>query len=362
VVVQLSNALRRIGQATAVGVIAACAPTTGTETLPVEVLVVLDSIDASLRVVSVDSTEYRVTIPLDGLGFVPTELAARGALAVIAGREPLAGAALLDLATGAVIRTYPLLDGSIDDVTIPDPSRAYVAIGTGSAVAVLDLVGGGLPALVPAPGGPQGFALTRGKVFTVIGNRLGCSPVSCNLGPSWLIQVGADLPRDSIQLSGPGNAGPAVVGTDGNLYVLSAGAPLGGGEGRLSVVDPVRNTELALYSGVGPVAPSWIASDGGERILFASPSGGLMVFNTRERRLTLPFGSGIPLEFPSDLVTDALGRAYVLQRGGCGTGPSGRVRVFGPTLVEQQPILDLSCPVAAAIAEVPADRIFTTTP
>jgi hypothetical protein len=340
----------------------ACAPTNSTETLPIEVLVVLDSTAGELVMIPVDSLQVRRSIPLAGLGFTPTVLAALGDRAVVAGALPAAGAALIDLSQGAVVRTWSLLAGSVDAVAIPDEHSAYVAISSGSAVAVLDLQDGDLPDLISAPGGPKAFALARGKVFALIGNQLGCSPVACNKGPSWLVQVQADLPRDSIPLSGPGNALAGVVGTDGNLYVLSAGPPLGGGEGRLSVVDPVRNTELVSYAGVGPVAPSWIASDGGERILFASPAGGLMVFNTRERRVTLGFGNGIPLEFPTDMLTDALGRAYVLQRGGCSEANGGRIRVFGTSLIEQQPILGLECPIAGALAEVPAERIFESQP
>lgn len=342
--------------------VGACAPTNSIGTLPVEVLVALDSTTNALVLIPVDSTHVRRSIPLAGLGFVPTRIAAIGDRAVVAGALPEAGAALVDLSHGVVVRTWSLLTGAIEAVTMPDLQTAYVANSSGSAVARLDLDNGGLPVLVAAPGGPKGFATARGKVFALIGNQIGCSPVACNKGPSWMVQVQPELPRDSIQLSGPGNALAGVVGTDGNLYVLSAGPPLGAGEGRLSVVDPVRNTELVSYSGVGPVAPSWIASDGGERILLASPTGGLMVFNTRERRVTLGFGNGIPLEFPTDLVTDALGRAYVLQRGGCDASNAGRIRVFGTALIEQQPITGIGCPIAGEMAEVPAERIFTQSP
>lgn len=338
--------------------VGACAPTNSTDALPIEVLVVLDSTAGALVMIPVDSTEVRRSIPLAGLAFTPTVLAARGDRAVVAGGLPTAGAALVDLSEGAVVQTWSLLAGSVDAVVMPDVGSAYVALTGAAAVAVLDLDSGGLPTLVPAPGAPQDFAVARGKVFALIGNQVGCSPFACTNGPSWLVQVQPGSPRDSIQLSGPGNALAGVVGTDGNLYVLSAGPPLGGGEGRLSEVDPVRNTELVSYAGVGPVAPSWIASDGGERILFASPTGGLMVFNTREGRLVLGFGSGIPLEFPTDMLTDALGRAYVLQRGGCGADNGGRIRIFGTTLIEQQPINGVQCPIAGAIAEVPAERIF----
>lgn len=340
--------------------VAACAPTRSTGTLPVEVLVVLDSTESDLVMIPVDSTHITRRVSVAGLQFVPTRLATNGPLALIAGSQPTTGAALVNLATGAVVQQWTLLSGNIGDVTLPAEDHGFVAIASATAVVRLDINAGELPSLIAAPGGPQGFAVSRGKVFAVIGNRLGCLPTSCNLGPSWLVQVENGLPRDSIPLSGPGNAGPAVLGPDGNLYIVSAGPPLGGGEGRLSIIDPVRNVEVASFAGIGPVAPSWVASDGGERVLIVSPAGGLMAFNTRQRRLTLPFGNGIPLEFPSGLVTDAAGRTYVLQRGSCGSPSDGRVRVFGTTLIEQQQINGVVCPIAGAMAELPAERIFTT--
>jgi DNA-binding beta-propeller fold protein YncE len=348
---------------TTVLLIGACAPTNSTGTLPVEVLVVLDSTAAELVLIPVDSIQVRRSIPLDGLSFVPTVLDARGDVAVVAGRLPAAGAAVIDLSTGQVVSQLALLQGRIAAVQVTESGRAFVAVSTGSAVETIDLLTGG-KVLLAVPGGPQGFAATRGKVFSVVGNRAGCEsdPVGCVRGPSWLVQTEPTLPRDSIPLSGPGNAGPATVGADGFVYVLSAGDEFAGGEGRLSVIDPVGNVELAVFAGVGPVEPAWLASDGGNRILVASPAGGLLVFNTRERRFTLPFGSGIPLEFPTDMVTDALGRAYVLQRGGCSAGSGGRIRVFGTSLIEQQPIMGVQCPIAGAMAEVPAERIFESQP
>ena len=343
--------------------VGACAPTNSTDTLPIEVLVVLDSITGSLVMIPVDSAHIRRNIPLATLGFVPTVMDARGSLAVVAGRLPQAGAAVIDLATGQVLAELALLQGKVAAVQMTESGEAFVAVSTGSAVANIDLDTGG-QLLLAVPGGPQGFAVTRGKVFSVVGNRANCEadPVGCDRGPSWLVQTEPTLPRDSIPLSGPGNAGPAAVAADGFVYVLSAGDEFAGGEGRLSIIDPVRNIEIAVFAGVGPVEPAWVASDGGDRILIASPAGGLLVFNTRERRFTLPFGSGIPLEFPTDMFTDALGRAYVLQRGGCSTTNSGRIRIFGTSLIEQQPISGVACPIAGAMAEVPAERIFETQP
>lgn len=339
--------------------VGACAPTNSTGAIPIEVLVVLDSTAGSLLLIPVDSSRVQRTISLDGLDFIPTVLDARRDIAVVAGRLPAAGAAVIDLSTGLIVSQLALLQGKVVAVQVTENGQAFVAVSTGSVVSNIDLETGG-QVLIGVPGGPQGFAVTRGKVFAVVGNRAGCEadPVGCSRGPSWLIQVESTFPRDSIPLSGPGNAGPAAVGADGYVYVISAGDDFDGGEGRLSVIDPVRNVEIAAFSGVGPVEPAWLATDGGDRILIASPVGGIMVFDTRERRLTLPFGSGIPLEFPTDMLTDALGRAYVLQRGGCTEANGGRIRVFGTELIEQQPIVGVLCPIAGAMAEVPAERIF----
>lgn len=341
--------------------VGACAPTNSTGSLPAEALVALDSTatGAALVLVPLDSTSQHVRIPLDGLPFVPRVLGSRGTLAIVAGSQPITGAAIVDLAARQVLGTIELQLGVVRDVTIPDGSAAFVAIASSELLTRIDLEGGPVT-LVPAPGGAQGVVAARGKVYAVIGNRIGCTPEICDRGPSWLIQVKAGLPRDSIPLSGEGNAGPAVIGPDGLLYVISAGAPLGGGEARLSVVDPVRNLELASFAGIGPAFPSWLASDGGERVLMVSPAGGLMVFNTRERRFVLPFTEGIPLDLPSGLVTDARGQAYVPVRTGCGTSELGQIRVFGTDLVERGSIRVGSCLVGASIAEVPADALFGT--
>ena len=340
--------------------VGACAPTTSTGTLPVEVLVVLDSIDHTVRMIPVDSPTVVREIPLgDALGFVPSQLAARGHRAIIAGNDGShARAAILDLEAGGIERFVTLLDGDVTAVAIPDDAHAYVATRSSGAVSRISLASGSVD-LLAAPGGPEGFGVSRGKVFAVIGNRQHCAiGTACEGGPSWLIQVAPGLPRDSVPLSGPGHAGPSALGSDGYLYVLSRGDEFSGGEGRMSIVDPTRGAEIASFGGVGPLVPSWILSDGGERVLVASAPGGIMVFNTRLRRFTVPFGVGIPLEFPSDLVEDAVGRAYVLQLGGCEVEAPGRIRVFGGNLVERVSIDAGPCPIAAAIGGVPADRLF----
>lgn len=341
-----------------------CAPTNSTGTLPIEVLVVLDSTERSLALVPVDSARVEGHVPLGDLDFVPRFVAARGRTAVVAGTNPetlVGGVAIVDLESRAVT-TRQLSLGRVAAVIMSDDDIAYVASWSTGIVSRIDVASGETQVLT-APGGPQGLTATRGKVFAAIGNRQGCDvdPVGCGRGPSWLLQIEPGLPRDSIPISGPGNAGPIATGADGNVYVLVPGDAFAGGEGRLDVIDAVRSVELASFARVGPVEPAWITSDGIERVLFVSEPGGLMVFNTRERRLTLPFGSGIPLAFPAELVTDALGRAYVVERGGCSGAAPGRIRVFSQSLVERPQVAVGPCPVAAAVAEVAADRLFGST-
>lgn len=339
----------------------ACAPTNSTGALPLEVLVALDSLEPSIALIPVDSGEVARTIPLGPLAFVPRFVAARNNLALVAGTDPgtqQGGVALVNLSTGAVSQLALSL-GRVSAVTVSDDQTAWVASWTTGIVTRIDLATG-TTQVIAAPGGPQGLVASRGKVFAAMGNRQGCDidPVGCARGPSWLLQVSPGLPRDSIPLSGPGNAGPIAAGPDGNLYVLVAGDDFTGGEGRLDLVDPVRNVELASFARVGPVEPAWIASDGSDRMIFASEPGGLMVFSTRERRLTLPFGSGVPLTFPTDLAIDALGRIYVFERGGCSSSAPGVIRVYQTTLIESQPLHAGSCPVAGALAEVPANDLY----
>ena len=126
-------------------------------------------------------------------------------------------------------------------------------------------------------------------------------------------------------------------------------------EGRLSAVDPVRQREVASFGGLG-VSPSFMVSDGGDRLLIASAAEGLMIFNTRTRALDRGAGSGIPLLQPRGLTSDGLGRSYVVEAGSCTVGGSaGRIRVFGADLVERRTIATGVCPVAAAITEIQAD-------
>ncbi len=337
----------------------ACAPTTGPTALPVEVLVVLDREERSLRLIAVDSVNVVRTIDLSGsLGpLKPTVLAVQGTTAVI-GLGSSANVLVVDLAVRRVVRLNPVAGlGAIAAVAISETGLGFSAIPAtpnGVNITSFDPVSG-ISGNYEVAGGPQGFAVARGTVFVVLGNRQFCYPAvpSCLDTPSWLKPFPFNT-TDSIPLFGPGNASATQLGSDGLLYVLSSGNG-GTAEGRLSAVDPVARREIASFGGFG-LAPQFMASDGSDRLLIAGPRE-LMVFNVRDRRVEKGAGAGIPFAIPPRaLVTDAFGRAYLPVGGGCVIGSApGSVRVFGTDLVERSAIPAGVCPVAAAVTEIPAN-------
>ena len=337
----------------------ACAPTTGPTALPVEVLVILDREERSLRLIAVDSTNVVKTIDLSGsLGaFKPTVMAVRGTTAVI-GLGSAGFVVVVDLATRRVVRPLIPIAGSgvVASVALSETGQGFAAVPATpnfENVTIFDPATGAA-GISTVAGGPQSFGAARGTVFVVLGNRQFCYPAvpSCIDAPSWLKPYPFNT-TDSIPLFGPGNASAIVLGPDGLLYVLSSGNG-GTAEGRLSLVDPVSRKEVASFGGFG-LAPQFMASDGGDRLLITGPHE-LMVFNVRERRVEKGAGAGIPFAIsPRSLVTDAFGRAYLPVGGSCVAGGTpGLVRVFGTDLVERSAIAAGSCPIAAAVTEIPA--------
>ncbi|MES2307149.1 MAG: hypothetical protein V4558_16730 [Gemmatimonadota bacterium] len=334
----------------------ACAPTTGPTALPVEALVVLDREERSIRLIAVDSTNVVRTIDLSGTAAKPTVMAVRGTVAVV-GFGDLGQVAVVDLATRRVLSLEPIQGtGPVAALAISEAGEVFAAVPTtnDANVSFFNLQtreGGG----IRVEGGPQGFGVIRGSVFVVLGNRQLCYPAvpSCLDLPSWL-RSDPRFATDSIALFGPGNASATAAGSDGLLYVLNSGNG-GSAEGRLSAVDPVTRKESASFAGFG-LSPLYLASDGADRLLIASPRE-LMVFNVREHRVEKGAGAGIPFaQAPRALVTDAFGRVYVPVGGSCVAGGApGAVRVFGTDLVERSTIPIGVCPVSAAVTEIPAE-------
>jgi hypothetical protein len=334
---------------------AACASTIGPVTPPVEVLVVLDSADDTLRIIPVDSTEVVHHLILTPRTSKVTALALRGQIAAISDSDDVM---LIDLgshhAACADGRPVPLnANGVIGALAFGDDGQGYASTPSTDSVSRFlppPVCGAGTGSV---PGTPQGFGLARGKVFVVVANRHGCplGPIGCPDAPSWLTtEPGL---RDSVPLLGPGDARSGVFASDGSLYIVSAGD--GSSDGILSQIDPLQPGNINSYGGFGHL-PQYVATDGADHVYVASPIDGLMVFNVRTHQVDRGVSAAVPLNGAAHgLATDDFGRIYALTAGSCtATGARGTVQILGQDLVARHPVTVGRCPIAIGVTEIPA--------
>jgi DNA-binding beta-propeller fold protein YncE len=332
------------------GAAAACAPTLGPATPPVEVLVVLDSLDDSLRIIPVDSPSVVHHILINTGSSVAAAFALHGRIAAIGFGDAVT---MLDLGLRQVICTQQLNGkGPVGSLTFTDGGQAYAATPTTDSVALIDAPNGCGVAQGSARGRPRGFGVARGIVFVLVSTKNPCAPPApdCKV-QSWLSTEAAHL-RDSFPL-GPGLARGAVSASDGFLYVINTGDNTS--NGLLLQVDPRQPESVNTYTGFGHL-PQSIATDGGDHVFVASPTDGLMVFNVRSHQVEKGAGPlAVALPGPARaLATDDFGRIYALIPGTCAAGAHGIVQPLDSTLVAQHPITVGRCPIAIGVTEIPA--------
>jgi len=342
----------------------ACAETTAPLPPPQELLLVVNSGEPSLSLIRIrpEGSPLRLQIPVSGA--TPSRVATRGTIALV----PLGatdGLAVFDLAQPRLERVIPLATGSapFDAVLIGD-SVAYVSNPPLNTITRIDLRTNDTASVLVGRW-PTGILAARGRLFVLNANLALCdAPVSgtCSAGESWITVVdpftnSRSTGRDSIPLPGPGNAISGTVGGDGFLYILNAGATLDGEipDGRLSIVDPIRRSELGSFGGFGQL-PAWVTSDGGERVFIGSPSEGLMEFNARTRSVVRGVGQGLPVVDNAAVVVDRSGLVYAIESGSCaGGGAPGRVRIYRANLTEVRVIALGTCATGSALALVPVE-------
>ncbi|HEY4322171.1 MAG TPA: hypothetical protein VGM77_13470 [Gemmatimonadales bacterium] len=341
------------------GIVAACAPTIGPVTPPVEVLVVLDSLDDSLRIIPVDSPGVVHTIELQPQsGTVVNALALRGSMAAIGFSDQVE---VLDLGNGhqPICGPSSLGEGLISALAFGGGDSAYAATAASNRVSFFATLQSASCSgqYQQYSGAPQGLSLARGSVFVVVGNGPGpgpCVPGPQVVCPSWVSSYGAP---DSIPLAGPGNARAAIFASDGFLYVVSAGSD-GTANGTLSQIDPLQKSGVGgpTYPGFGHL-PSYLATNDADRIYVTSPvDSGLMVFNVRTHQIERGYTNAVALGGHSrGVATDDLGRLYVLLAGSCNaSGSRGTVHVLGSDLVATHDIPVGRCPIAIGVTEIPS--------
>ncbi len=342
---------RLLTTAAVLGLLAACAETSAPLPPADEVLLVVNSTEASLSVIPVKSPGSGVTVPLGGTTPSPVNVAARDGIAIV----PMGldnNVAVVDLRQAQVINSIQLPAGSgATGAALISDSIAYVANPNLNTVTRINLRSGDT-ASVRVGVYPQGMVFTRGRLFVLNGNLVNFSPA----GPSWITVIDPVTNTkaagiDSIALPGPGNAGFADVASDGLIYVMSSGS-FSGGEGRLHIVDPVGRSEVANFGGFG-VAPGAIAADGGERLFISSFTEGLMEFNTRTRAVVRGAGNGVSIPGNSAVEVDSEGRIYAVGTGPCQGGQVGVAHVLGVNLNETGTVNLGECSIFAAVTEIP---------
>lgn len=329
----------------------ACAETAPSLPPAEEVLLVVNSTEATLSVIPVAAPGTAIKVPLGGTSPTPVTVAARDGIAVVPlGLDP--SVVIVDLRGGQVLDRVSLPPGSgATGAAIINDSIAYVANPNLNTVTRIHLRTGDT-ASVRVGVYPQGMVFTRGRLFVLNGNLVNFAPA----GPSWITVIDPVTNTrasgiDSIPLPGPGNAGFADVASDGLMYVMSSGS-FTGGEGRLHIVDPVGRAEVANFGGFG-TAPGTIAADGGERLFVSSFAEGLMEFNTRTRTVTRGAGNGITIPGNSAVELDSNGRIYAISTGPCQGGQAGVAHVLRTNLTERTTINLGECSIYATITFIP---------
>jgi hypothetical protein len=342
----------RLAALLGISLLGACAATSPSAPPPAEVLLVVNSTEASLSIVPVENLAGAVKVPLGGTNPTPIGVSARNQIALV----PMGldnSVAVIDLGKGQVVRTIPLpANSGATGSAIVDDSLAYVANPNLNTITRVNYRTGDT-ASVAVGVFPQGIVYTRGKVFVLNGNLVNFAPA----GPSWITVVdpvtnAKATGTDSIALAdNPGNAGFGAVGNDGELYVVSTGSYTQP-QGRLSIIRPVDRVEDLSVAGWG-TAPGNVAAGVGDTIYLSSYSEGIMAFDIAKRVVVRGAGNGIPLPLNAAVEVDAERRVYGASTGPCSGGVPGTIHVFRGDLSAITSFPVGECPVGLAITRIP---------
>jgi hypothetical protein len=345
-----------LAAALTIGVALGCAETNPSLPPPVPTLVVLDSTHAALLIIPIEAPDGAVTLTLPGGPASAVRLATRGQRALITlGVSDTV--LVVDLKVPQVERAIGVPAGSrVGGPALVDDTTAYVALTALDQLLRIDLRTGDT-ASVAVGHSPVATIATRGKVYAINADELVCPVAPCPSGPSWVTIIDPVLnarveDMDSIPLVGPGNALAAAVGSDGLIYISQAGTPAQG-EGRLSIVDPVARVEKASFGGFG-ISPGPVAADQGDRIVIASLTEGVMLFDLRLREVERGAGQGLPVSGNVAVAADGRNYLFGVESAPCG-GATGRVRIFTADLIEVTGLNAGSCPAAISITGLPAN-------
>ena len=212
-----------------------------------EVGVVVNSVEQTLTVFSVDDEEDASTVDLAPDG-TPVDLSARGDRAVVP-LGTLNAVAIVDLRDRVRLETVSLPDGSgASGSAFLGDTEALVANPNLDTVSRIDLAEGAVVDEVSVGRYPEGLLVHEGRVF-VANAMLDENFVPSEEGTVTVLNAGDLSEEATVELSGL-NPGDVAVGPDDRLYVLNSGQ-FGEGNGTVSVVDPASLEEVEHHDGFG---------------------------------------------------------------------------------------------------------------
>ncbi len=328
----------------------ACSDALEQDTTAGQVVAVLNSGAGTVSCVDATDLKLACTAGLAPLGSVPSGFDARGSVLLVPFVDA-DGVRVIDLMGAG--RTVALARNSAPTgVAIENDSIAWVANAGRNTVTRFNYRTGDTLGSAAVGIAPQGVVVTSRTIFVLNGNLAGGAPA----GPSWLTPIPrfgpSPLQPDSVGLTGT-NARFAALGGDGFVYVVNSGAP-GKANGKVSIVDPLARSEVAVVNGLGESPGPAVYHPSG-RLLVASRSEGILEVNTLTRAVARGPGNGVKPagDGISALAVDPRGRIYAVAPKDCTT--SGVVHVLSapPAYRELKTVTVGVCPSSAALAFLP---------
>ncbi len=303
--------------------------------------VVVNSVDLSLTVFSVDSPAVATTIGLGPAGS-PVGLSLRNHLAAVPlGLVP--AVAVVDLREARVLHTVALPPGSgATGSAFLNDSVALVANPSRNSVTPVNVLRGTAGIEVPVGAFPQGVVVADRDVL-VLNGELGPDFLPARSSSVSILDPETMVTSATVQLSGE-NAAAGVVVADGTVLVMNQGRFMGD-NGTLSLVDARAREEEEHFPGFGDF-PGALALGPDGRVYVSSFAYGVVVWDLGTRTFVRGPGDAVtPGGVPSvsGLAFDDSGRLYTLEPD-C-TRPSVAHRLDGNLDVEAT-IPVGTCPMA----------------
>lgn len=313
---------------------------------PIEVGVVVGSVDLSLTVFDVDSPSMSRTVGLGADGS-PVGVALRGSIAAVPmGIAPVL--VVVDLSGTPSTSSIALRPGSgATGADFANDSIVVVANPDLNTVTPVNITSGTLGDDIAVGVFPHFVRTIGNRIYVLNANLENFAPA----GPSSVTVLNSVTLAviATVQLSGE-NAQSAAAGPDGRLYVVNSGTFFGD-NGTVSVVDLSTNEEVGHHAGFGDF-PGSLAFGADGNVYVSSFSYGVAAWNPASA--TFVRGPDNPIDPASEgsasgLGFDSKGRLYVLSPE-CQL-PSSANRATGSFALDVGIPVGI-CPLAIGFAEV----------